>query len=129
MMPDTRSTQEIITIIDKKFNEFKDALINDLKNELKAEITREIEEDLGKIIVEKKNEISKHMESVVLDDEHSIALRGIQKHVKELQQKTVNFKKITRFCLQRLTTWSNIQGENVSEFMEYLRKLMKAVRL
>ena len=39
---DTRSTQEIIAIIDKKFNEFKDALINDLKNELKAEITRKL---------------------------------------------------------------------------------------
>ena len=61
-MPDTR-TQEIIAIIDKKFNQF-----NDLKNELKSEITREIEEDLSTIIVEKKNEIPKHMESVVFDD-------------------------------------------------------------
>ena len=33
------------------------------------------------------------MESVVLDDEHSIALREIQKHVKELQQQNRKFQK------------------------------------
>ena len=74
-----------------KFNEFKDALINDLKNELKSEITREIEEELRTIILENKNEISKHMESVVFDDERNIALHEIQKKAKELQEQNRKF--------------------------------------
>ena len=74
----TRSMDAICKLIDKKFDEFKTSLLQQLTSEI----------DL--YIVEKKSEITSLFDSkkdeTALSNEHIESLRKIQEHVSQLQQ-------------------------------------------
>ena len=112
-MPNTRSN-ELSSIIDNKFEEFKTSFLINLKAELIKEIDAYVEESIFKSIDNYMDE-KKNVQS---DDELNKSILEIQKHVKNLQLR-MSFVELENKWLKKE---NNALSEEVDALQQYGRR-------
>ena len=85
-MPDTRSNEAIINIIDKRFDDFKTTLIADIMKEIKIHTAKEMEL-FDKYVEERKAELLKPADAEWIE-----SVKVIKEHVKKLQSDNVHLR-------------------------------------